>query len=69
MRCNHAQVTKILSGCGSYSVDFNYIALWYAVELDNCLSGMTIEDCQFHDNGSAAIYLYNSNPDIEGCNV
>jgi len=44
-------------------------AEWYAVELDNCLGGLTIEDCQFHDNGSAAIYLYNSNPDIEGCDI
>ena len=33
------------------------------------LGSLTVEDCEFHDNGNAAIYLYNSNPEISGCDV
>ncbi|MCF7810051.1 right-handed parallel beta-helix repeat-containing protein [bacterium] len=55
--------TGTLESCTFEDANYN------AVEMYDCLVGMTIEDCEFKSNDGAAIYLYNSLPDIEECNI
>ena len=40
-----------------------------AIELEYCGAGLTIKGCTFSGNGSAAIYMYNSSPKIEDCEM
>jgi len=40
-----------------------------AVKLENCTGNLTIENCVIRNNDGAAIYLYNSNPDITNCDI
>ncbi len=40
-----------------------------AIKLIDCTGSFSIKECQISGVGEAAIYLYNSNPDIEECEI